>query len=322
MKEARWFVLFAMFSSACMAAQGPLPAMAGYELFVAKPPYFVVANNRSYRVKLGTYGSRDDVERGFEFVENFANNSTQRINAQSVQTPVFSRGRIDFRTLVDADLPVPGSHFVPGRVEKTANALKIAYMAGDPPSAEKCRSMINTWPIPTQRELLWDLSFKAGDTAKGEGWPLFPSNLSPVLVWQVKAEPGRPSMAISLDTDEKDKTKLRLKFHQRQFDTPETILVADVGGLDVGAYIDVVMKAVLDDREPAQGGQGFWSIWVNGNPVGSFQGRTLRQNMEPHRWAFGVYMYTQSKPATFSRITYWRRAAMLVPKNDPNLKQK
>lgn len=322
MRKVKWFASLAILSSFCLAAQGPLPPIADYEVFVAKPPYYVAANNRLYRVKLGIYGTRDDIERGFEFVENFANSSTQRINAQSVQTPVLSHGGIVFRTLVDADLPAPGSNFVTGRVEKDTGTLKIAYLAGDPPSAEKCRSMINTWPIPSQRELLWDLSFKAGDAEKGEVWPLFPSNLSPVLIWQVKAEPGRPSMAISLDTDDRDRTKLRLKFLQRQFDTPESILVADVGGLQTGTYVDVMMKAVLDDREPAQGGQGYWSIWVNGKPVGSFQGRTLRQNMEPHRWAFGVYMYTHSKPTSFSRITYWRRAAMLVPKSGANLRQK
>lgn len=288
------------------------PDLIGLDPFVAKPPYFVQTKDGAKRVKLGIYGTNDDIARIFDFVAPFINPQTQRTNALTFQMPVLTANGMRFLNISDASTPV-ASNSIPGeRISYQSGELFVGYRANDPASGEKCRVMVNSWPIPTRTVLTWDLSFKLGGTQLGEDWPVTKPTTSPTLLWQLKADPGFPSMGFFVDTSSEDQSKIQLTFFQRLANESLNNFRWVVPDIEKSQPIKVIVQAQLDDRDDAFN-QGFLRVWVNGRLIAERHGRNLIQGMaEPHRWAFGTYLMSESVPVDQNRITIWQRARMLV----------
>jgi hypothetical protein len=293
-----------------------LPDKSKYKVFKAVPPYIIDVNGEKTRIRLGTYGSNIDIERSFDMVGPLVNRSTGRINAMSWQVAFpFSDGTRHIN-IHDTSDPQPSTEGVPGRIEYNGKQLRLAYLAGDPPDGgdpPKCRVQINSWNVPTRRDLAWDLSFQLGGSTADESWPILPPGKSPTLLWQLKAEPGHPTLSMITDTDDPVAGTVKLYFESRTFETAASNRTVAIGGLRPGTPIQVFMTANLDERNA---GSGYWHIWVNGRQIGSYDGATLRSDFtnDSHRWTIGVYLFGEKRATSFSRITYWQRASMLVPK--------
>ena len=92
--------------------------------------------------------------------------------------------------------------------------------------------------------------------------------------------------------------------------------------------VRIVQEAFLDERETADGGQGYWRVWVNGALIVNEVGPTLaatsglpadpsRPVTMPHQLSLSSYPYNDPYtdkpcPNEFNRYTYWYRAKMLV----------
>jgi len=290
----------------------PVPDLKDLVVFEAKPPYAIETRKGRKSVKLGMYGTKDDVPRQFDFVSPFINYATGRTNFLTAQTPVQTANGLVFKNLSDNSSPIATELGSPGRVEYSGERLLIAYRAFDPPSSEKCRVMINSWPIPTRRELTWDLSFKLGGSLRGEEWPMTKPGTSLTLIWQLKGDPGFPSMGIMVDTSTIDPSKFRLIFFQRLQNRWNYDYRWAVENLEPTAFTDVVIRAKLDDRDEGQA-DGALQVWVNGRLVAErFGPNLLKEVPDVHRWAFGVYLTSESLPQSRSRVSVWRRARMLV----------
>lgn len=289
-----------------------VPDMNTLKPFEAIPPYFVETKDGPKRVKLGIYGTWEDIRRGFDFVRPIINPETNRTNALTLQMPVLTSNGMQFVNVSDASTP-RASNAIPGQRINFANGeLKVGYLANDPPSGEKCRTMINSWPVPTRRTLTWDLSFKLGGYTASEAWPVTKATQTPTLLWQLKADPGFPSMGFFVDTSSEDASKIQLTFFQRSTNQSFNDFRWVIPDLPRDKPIDVVIQANLDDRD-APANQGTLRVWVNGKLVADRIGRNLVQGIsDPHRWAFGVYLTSESYAVPQSRVTIWRRARMLV----------
>lgn len=296
-----------------------LPDRSKYQVFRACPPYEIQVHGRKKRLLLGSYGSHIDSERSFDLVSSLIDPRTGRMNAMSWQAAYPYPDGLRFKTIHDnADTP-PTNEGIPGRIERKGTRLKIAYLAGDPPLPGKpprVKTQINSWPVPTGRDLAWDLAFQLGGSSPDEAWPMLPPGKSPALIWQLLPQPGHPTLAIMSDTDDAAAGTIKLSFSLRTSDTvrPDWAVVA--GGLKPNAPIDVFMTANLDERESDDGGHGYWRVWVNGKQIVSYDGKTLRADFakDPHRWTIGLYLFSEKQAVPFSLVTYWQRASMLVPK--------
>lgn len=294
-------------------ANTPLPPISQYQPFVARPPYEINDNGKNLRVWL------DNTARSFDLAGALIDSTTNRMRAKSWQVvypfPTGSR----YVNITDIGSVQPSNSGVPGHIEYEGELLKVAYLAGDPTDAgipPKCRTQLNSYLVPTRTDIAWDLSFQIGGKQPGESWPLLPPGNSPTALWQLKAEPGHPTLAMVVDTDNAKAGTVRLSFYLRTSDKATSDRTTTVSGLEPGTTINVFMTANLDERDLGKGGKGHWHVWVNGQQVSSYEGKTLRSDFtkEAHRWAFGVYLFNENKPASFSRVTLWRQARMLVPK--------
>jgi hypothetical protein len=309
----------------------PGPAFTGMKVFEATPPYSVRTRDGLWGIKLGVYPEKVDLKRGFDFVTPIVNSETGHTKALTLQTPYSYYRQMQFGNLSDTSSPVKATNAgSPGRIQYdgTNKLLTIAYRAGDPPSQEKCRVMINSWPLPARRNLTRDLSFKLGGDLPGEAWPMTPATVSPKLLWQIKNDnyetsaSAFPSMEFYVDTDTEDSTSIRLTFFQRLSNVHSNDYRWSIGGLKPGQFIDVVVQAGLDDRDDAVN-TGIMKVWVNGKLIAYRAGRNLiRQTITTankdliaslNRMVFGVYMMSEADPVQQSFVTQWRRARMLVP---------
>ncbi len=288
------------------------PPLSSLVPFVATPPYVIQMKDGPRRIQLGMYGTTDDVVRGFDFVSPFINPQTNRTNALTLQTPVQTLTGMKFVNVSDTSTP-RAANWIPGdRIAYQPGELTIGYHPMDPVSSEKCRVMINSWQIPTRTTLTWDLSFKLGGSTPEEAWPKTKPTTSPTLLWQIKADPGYPSMGFFVDTSSSDQSKIQLTFFQRLQNQSFNDFRWVVPDIDGSQPINVIVQASLDDRDDADN-MGTLKVWVNGQLIASRQGRNLIQGLsEPNRWAFGVYLTSEAVPINQSRITVWRRARMLV----------
>jgi hypothetical protein len=119
-------------------------------------------------------------------------------------------------------------------------------------------------------------------------------------------------MGIFVDTSPEDTSQIQLTFFQRLSNRWKNDLRWVIPNLQPGVPIGIVVQAVLDDRNgPDNTGQ--LRVWVNGHLFVDRRGRNLIRDLaEPHRWAFGVYLMSESGPADTTRITQWHRARMLA----------
>lgn len=293
------------------------PDLSRMKVFTATPPYYVESKAGNRRVVLGMYGTNDDVPRSHDFVAPLVNKATGHTDVLTVQTTVLVNGKPSFVNLSDHSAPRASQALSTGRYELRNDGLHLAYLANDPASSEKLRTQVNSWPIPTRRLLSWDLSVRfAGETA-GERWPLTKFAASPVLIWQLKSDPGFPPMGMLVDVDPENPSRaLQLTFFQRDSNVQAYSRRWIVGGLDPNVYNDIVIQAVPDDRESSEGGIGWLKVWINKNLVVSTSGRNLIPGLpELNRWAFGLYMTAESEPSPLPRYSNWRRARMLVESN-------
>lgn len=299
-------------SEAAQRGSLPPPELSGLSVFTSRPPYVIDTLAGPKRVVLGIYGTGDDVERDHDFVAPFVNPRTQRSNALTVQTPILDGATWRYENLSDRSTPRLENSIPGDRVRFDGDKLIIGYRAGDPPSAEKCRVMVNAWQVPTRRQLTWDLAFTLGGTEPGEAWPRTKPTVTPTLLWQLKADPGFPSMGLFVDTSPEDPSRIQLTFFQRLQNQWNNDLRWVIPDLRPGLPIRVIVQAVLDDRGEADS-SGQLRVWVNGRLLVDRSGRNLIQGLaEPHRWAFGVYLMSESGPASTTRITQWHRARMLT----------
>ena len=288
------------------------PSLAALKVYVAKPPFYVDMISGRKRVELGMYGSGDDLARSHDFVTPLINSQTGRTNALSVQTTALVNGIPTFVNLTDTSTPKASSAVTTGRFGLEADGLRVAYIANDPPSSDKLRTQINAWPIPTRMPLTWDLSVKFAGSKPGETWPLVKFTASPVLIWQLKSDPGFPPMGILVDTDPENPRALQLTFFQRLSNTSAYSNRWIMGGIDPNAFNDIVIQATPDDRDAQAGGIGMLKVWVNNRLLVSNSGRNLIPGLpDLNRWNFGLYMTAESNSSPLSRYTTWRRARML-----------
>lgn len=294
------------------SAMRSAPSTANLRVFRSTPPYFIATKSGTQRVRLGIYGTDDDIERSHDFVGPFINPRTGRTDALSIQVPVQADSGTYFATLTDASAP-PVSNRIPGdRAAFASGVLKLGYHAYDPPSADKCRAMINSWPVPTRTRLIWDLSLRLGDAASGMPWPSKRLRTSPTLIWQLKADPGWPSMGIYINPSPQNEGNVRLTFFQRINSAQAIDHQWSTSEISLDSQIEILIEATLDDRD-APHNVGKLRVWVNGVLIASRDGRNLIQDMnEPHRWAFGVYLPADANPQSQARITTWTRSRLLV----------
>lgn len=195
---------------------------------------------------------------------------------------------------------------VPGRVYWQPTGVVTLIKAGEGKIGEPCRAQVSSFPVTPDVRLRWVLRFTAGDSALGQEWSLTPYGTDPALIWQLKAPNLRPSLAMILDTDDSDDKKLMLYFSQLAGSMVKVQRAGTVRGLTPESSINVVIETRLDEREIADGGEGYWRVWVNGLIAVDRVGPTLSQNaVDPHQWFFGMYRYLTNCPTGVARYIIW-----------------
>ncbi|MES2205200.1 MAG: hypothetical protein V4525_00200 [Pseudomonadota bacterium] len=202
---------------------------------------------------------------------------------------------------------------IPGRIEPSDKGLKVGVQYGDGVPNVPVRAQVASFALPADQRLFWNLQVQFGKPVLGETWNLTPSGLDPVLIWQIKAPNLQPSLAVMVDTDDTDRTKLMLFFSIKNYEyTNKVLKIGVVRGLLPYQPVNILMEAVLDEKEIVNGGKGFWRVKVNNQQVVDYSGPTLVEAAtEPHQWFFGVYRYLTYGPVQIPRMTYWNYAQML-----------
>ncbi|MES2218373.1 MAG: hypothetical protein V4501_08170 [Pseudomonadota bacterium] len=265
-------------------------------VFSSQPPFYVRVGEAYQSIDLG------DVPRTYDFSRELVSSITGCNNIATLITgapnskyAVFSASRIR-------------PEGIKGRIEFTEQGLKIANMPGDGCPSEPLRATIASFALPADQRLFWNLRVQFGDAP--ENWLLTPSGVDPALVWQIKAPGLQPSLAMVVDTDDKDPAKLMLFFNIKVNDQIER--VGTVRGLIPYQPINVLMEGLLDEQDSDKGGRGFWRVKVNGKLAVDYLGPTLVKTAEaPHQWFIGLYRYLTFGPAFIPRTSYWSRAQLL-----------
>lgn len=202
-----------------------------------------------------------------------------------------------------------------GSIEKFGSATTVRYNAGDPITAGKCRTQLNSYAIPPRTHVRWELGVAFGSV--DNPWVLTPSGASPVLFWQVKSPAGgHPAMAAEVDTDQHDSSSLRMRFFMdgglngQAFASP--VLVGEVDGLKLNTNIDIVIEAFLDEREVIDGGKGCMIVSVNGTQLCDVLAPTLVYGAGKHNWSMCTYLYNEKVPYANTRASFWTTAMMFV----------
>jgi hypothetical protein len=205
--------------------------------------------------------------------------------------------------LSGAAIPKAG---IPNHVEWTPDALIMANPAGEGQPGKLCRAQAASYPVEPDVPLAWNLRVQLGDGDGKHRWQLLRSGDDPVLLWQLKAPGIQPSLAMVVDTDDRDPSRLMLSFSEKAGTASRVRRVGAMRGLSAGVPVDVRIEAVLDEREPREGGKGRWRALVNGTVVIDRVGPTLSEYATgPHQWFFGLYRYLTVCPAAVPRYTRW-----------------
>ncbi|MES2207314.1 MAG: hypothetical protein V4525_11055 [Pseudomonadota bacterium] len=199
-----------------------------------------------------------------------------------------------------------------GRIEPTEKGLKTAILKGDGCASESLRTTVSSFALPSDQQLFWSLQFQLEDNTIDK-WELTHSGTDPVLIWQIKAPGLQPSLAMMVDTDEDDETKLMLFFNIKKNNESKIERVGTVKGLLPNQIVSVAMEVLLDEKEIENGGLGYWRVKVNGDLIVNYSGATLSHDATlPHQWIFGVYQYLHCGPSERSRVIYWRQAKLMA----------
>jgi hypothetical protein len=273
--------------------------------FTATEPYVIDVMGSNRLVPL--YGA----SRSYDFSGDvpFVNPVTGVADAGSFQgwDPVLGASR----NLLGRDMTDEG---LPGRVEKRNGMTMVRYNAGDGITAGKCRTQVNSYPIPPRTHVRWELEVAFGSHDTENAWVLTPPMKSRVLFWQVKSTVlGNPSMQAVVDTDASDPTRsLSITFLRKGGRAKSFARIARVTGIPRNTLIPIVIEAFLDERETGDGGKGRMKVWVNGVVVGDVIGPTLTWGHGVHNWSMDMYLFSEAKPYRYTRASFWRVARMYV----------
>ncbi len=329
------------------------------EIAVASRPTLFVATE-PYRVRVSEARGDVDVALGHHprsfafdgFLPGFVNPATGQSDIGTMQAYAPTINNIVVgRNITDAGIP--------GRIEKTRDGrLMIGFDAGDGPVAGKCRAQLSSYAVPSRRLLVFNLDgLQLGEDAPGRRWPLSAPGVHPVLLTQFYPTGGlsvpgamNPSLAITVDTDPDDATKLVLSLSVRAGvwnDRRRAWRVGEIHGVERHVPLSLRMGLYLDERTPDEGGEGRWTVIarqelptesavrseVNLRPVATssrttaridgaaileYRGATLNLDaVGPHIWLLGAYMYNDTV-CDEGRFTFWRWARMYaLPAGEP-----
>jgi hypothetical protein len=195
---------------------------------------------------------------------------------------------------------------IPDRVEWTPGGLIMANLAGEGQPGKPCRAQAATYAVEPDVPLVWNLRVQLGDNQGEHRWQLLRSGEDPVLLWQLKAPGIQPSLAMVVDTDDSDPSRLMVSFSEKTGTASRVRRVGAIRGLSAGVPVDVRIEAVLDERQTHDGGKGRWRVLVNGTVVVDRVGPTLSEYAtRPHQWFFGIYRYLTVCPTAVPRYTRW-----------------
>lgn len=208
------------------------------------------------------------------------------------------------------NIVLSGNHImnegVPGRTFWTPQSVVMANRAGEGKPGEPCRAQASSYPVRPDIPLTWLLRLSLGDSSTGNPWTLLPTGQDPVLLWQLKASGLRPSLAMVVDTDDTNSSKLMIYFSQLSGTASKVQRVGTIRGISTDIPVDIRISAFLDERDLVAGGVGHWHAWVNDQLVVDRVGPTLSSfATEPHQWFFGMYRYLTNCPSTIPRFTRW-----------------
>jgi hypothetical protein len=203
---------------------------------------------------------------------------------------------------------------ISGRIEKLGRYTMIRYVANDGTTAGKCRTQLNSFPIPPRTRVRWELSVAFGGEDTENQWHLSPPRTSPVAFWQTKSPSGaNPSMFAVVDTDPRDPgNSLALYFFRKGGREQSISLVATVHGIARGVSVPIIIDAFLDERPSTEGGKGRMQVTVNGAVVANVIGPTLIWGEGAHNWAISMYLFEEARPYPHTRASFWQTARLFV----------
>lgn len=282
------------------------PGASTTKAFVASEPYTVNIQGSMRTLSLGGAARSHD----FGGTAPFVNPQTNKNDPFVFQA--WSSGLVDW---YGSKITNNG---VPGRIGKTKfgndDVTMIKYNAGDDIAYEKCRSKLGAYPIPPRTRVRWELEVAFGKADGANDWTLTPSGQSPVLFWQVKSNKNQthPPLALNVDTDNRDSTKLMITVFQRTGTATRPIELGRIGGIPRNTLIPIVMEAFLDERATNNGGKGIWQVWVNNTLVVEEVAPTLTVGSDTHEWSVETYLWNEPYPYKHNRATFYKTARMMV----------
>jgi hypothetical protein len=283
------------------------PGASTTQAFTATEPYVLNIQGTPTTVSLGGASRSHD----FSGTIPFVNAVTKKNDPLNLQAWSWSNGLIDW---YGSQITNSG---VPGRIDKTtfgSDAVTlIKYNAGDNIAFEKCRSKLASFSVPPRTHVRWELEVAFGKADGTNDWVLTPTWQSPVLFWQLRSSnQSNPPLAMNVDTDNLDATKLMITVFQRTGTDTKPIELSRVHGLSRHTLIPIAMEAFLDERTVADGGKGIWQVWVNNKLVLEDVGPTLSLGPKTHEWSIETYLWMESYPYKYNRATFYKTARMLV----------
>jgi hypothetical protein len=290
-----WLIVF------CTAPSGFARELG--RIFTAVPPYNPSIGETTQFVDLG------GKERHFDFggAVPIINSTTGVTDFATINVwdPVSSRAVV----LTSSQIAPSG---VQGRVFKTGGYTAVGYIRGDGIVEGKLRTQINSFPIPSRKRFVWDLSFRLGGSSLNAPWNFTPKGVAPATLWQLKTVGFPPALVMAVDTDPADSSKLMLNFDAKLDPSLPAIRLGEVSRISPFIDINVRIDAFLDERLVSQGGNGYLRIFVNDELVIDRWGPVLQQFASwPYHWSLAMYLYSNITPLDFDRFVYWKRARLI-----------
>jgi hypothetical protein len=283
------------------------PGASATSAFVAQPPYQVNAKGTLTTVDLYGVPRKNDYSGNVPFVNpetNYPDPATIQAWSSSTGTSVN----------IGSNMTNAGLY---GRVDKqtfgTTPVTMVRYNKGDGITEGKCRSQLNSFKNPSRTHNRWELEVAFGQADGVNDWTLTPTGQSPVLVWQMSSmTQSNPPLAIVVDTDSQDTTKLMLSLMQRVGTQTYPQAIARVNGIPRNTMVPIVIDAFMDERDTANGGKGVVQFWVNNVMILDKIGPTRDVGAGQNYWSLDTYLFTEANPYPYTRATFWKTARMLV----------
>ena len=273
--------------------------------FVAKPSYSVLVAGVATPVDLA------NIPRGFDFSGSapFVNPYT---NVSDIATINYWDSAAGAAAVLNST-KIKAMNGAPDRVFKVGAYTAIGYRKGDGLVEGTLRTMLNSFPIPNRKVLVWNLTFRLGGATPTTPWTYSPKGVAPATLWQIKTANIPPALVMAVDTDPKDSSSLQLMFDQRPIASQAAFRVADVSGLKPNTDIVVRIEMSTDDRPLSAGGNGYLRIVVNGNKILDSIGPVLQgAATAPYQWSLAMYLFNNKSPLPYDRFGFWKQAQMSI----------